>query len=173
MSVLLFASFPAWADPPVTQLTEGNITEFINRTSDMTNQKSKELGGVDAKAYFEKHLHPNARFKSKMSYVIPGFPSKEAELALNKEEFIGSLASGSQNVDNYSNKITIKSIKIASSGKTATVDSEGTEEGMMDVQGEPIPMMGISQCNQILMLSSDGVIQMFNANCQTEIRFKE
>lgn len=171
--LLLLSAVPALAQERVPSLTEDNIKAFINRTTEMTNRKSADLGGAEAKSFFEKHLHPNARFKSKMVYEIPGFPAKQAELALDKGEFIESLAGGSQAIDNYSNKINIKSVKIASSGKSATVDSESMEEGVMHVEGQAVPMLGVSTCNQILMLSDQGVIQMFNANCTTQIRFKE
>lgn len=156
-----------------TALTEDAVKDFIKQSSEITNRKAQDLGGNEAKNFFEAHLHPNARFKSKITYVIPGYPDKEAELALDKQEFIDSLASGSENVDKYSNNIKIKNVKIAASGKSANVETESTEEGQMEVDGEKVPMIGVSKCDQILMLSDQGVIQMFNANCKTEIRFKD
>jgi hypothetical protein len=171
--LLAFTALPALAEDTVTRLTDDNVKAFIDRTTEVTNKKAEDLGGAEAKAYFEAHLHPNARFMSKMTYVIPGYPDKEAELSLDKTQFLDSLAGGSEAVEKYSNKVEVKDVKIASSGKTATVATESVEEGVMDVEGQQVPIVGKSKCNQILMLSDDGIIQMFNANCKTEIGFKE
>ncbi|MCD8563014.1 MAG: hypothetical protein LRY54_02965 [Alphaproteobacteria bacterium] len=163
----------AQAQETYDQLTEDAVKSFVMQTSEITNRNAKDLGDNEAKNYFEAHLHPSARFKSKIVYVIPGYPDKEAEIALNKTEFIDSLAGGSEAVDKYSNEIKIKGVKIAASGKSANVSTESTEEGEMNVEGEKVPMIGVSKCDQIIMLSNEGVIQMFNANCKTEIRFKD
>ncbi|HRQ61993.1 MAG TPA: hypothetical protein PLO23_10880, partial [Alphaproteobacteria bacterium] len=71
------------------------------------------------------------------------------------------------------NQIAVREVKIASSGKSATVKTDSTEEGVMDVEGQQVPILGQSTCDQIIMLSDKAVIQMFNANCTTIIRFKD
>lgn len=172
---LVISLFPltAFSQQTVSSLTEDNIRAFIARTSDVTNHKAADLADDGVKTYLETHLHPSARFKSKLTYEIPGFPSKETELALDKDEFIDSVRQGSQAVAEYSNEITVKEVKIAADGKNATVKTESTEEGMMNVEGQNVPIVGRSSCDQIIMLSDDRVIQMFNANCSTNIQFKD
>jgi hypothetical protein len=169
---LLALAVPAVAQT-ISTLTEENVKTFISRTSDVTNGKAADLAGDDIKTYLETHLHPSARFKSTMTYESPGFPSKEAELVLDKGEFMDSVSAGAQAVEKYSNTITVKEVKIASSGKSATVKTDSTEEGLMSVEGQPVPIIGQSSCDQIIMLSDEGVIQMYNANCKTVITFKE
>lgn len=172
-ALAFFLFTPTAYSQTVTALTEDNVKAFISRTSDVTNNKAEGLDGNGIKTYLQTHLHENARFKSKMTYEIPGFPSKEAELALDKEEFMDTVAAGAQTVDKYSNQIAVREVKIASSGKSATVKTDSTEEGLMAVEGEHVPILGQSTCDQIIMLSDKGVIQMFNANCTTIIRFKD
>lgn len=169
----LAVSSSAFSQETVPSLTEDSIKAFIARTSDVTNHKAADLAGDGVKTYLETHLHPSARFKSKMTYEIPGYPAKETELALDKNEFIDSVGAGAQSVSEYSNTIAVKEVKIASSGKSATVKTESSEEGVMNVEGQNVPILGQSNCDQIIMLSDQGVIQMFNANCKTQIRFKD
>lgn len=169
----MFLICPVLAQETVTQLTDENVRAFIASTTDITNKKAQNLGGDEAKAYFEAHLHPSAHFQSKLTYEIPGYPDKEAEIALDKSEFIDSMAGGSEAVEKYSSKVDVKEVKIATNGKSATVSTESNEEGLMDVEGQQVPIVGRSKCAQILMLSEEGIIQMFNANCKTEIAFKE
>lgn len=171
-AILLLLAGPSAAQT-VSNLTEDNVKAFIARTSDVTNNKAEGLDGPGIQTYLQTHLHESARFKSKMTYEIPGYPAKETELALDKDEFMDTVAAGAEAVAKYSNEITVKEVKIASSGKSATVKTESTEEGLMAVEAEQVPILGQSTCDQIIMLSDEGIIQMFNANCTTVIRFKE
>lgn len=159
----------------VKSLTEDNIKSFVNKTADLTSGKKLEMSSDEIGDYFEEHLHEHARFKSVLKYDIPGFPPQEASMSLDKEEFIDNVKSGAQALSDYKNKIRIKDIKISSDKRKATVQTTGSESGIMPVSSDGktkqhIPVEGASTCQQILMLEK-GTIQMYSANCETKIKF--
>jgi len=70
------------------------------------------------------------------------------------------------------NTVEVTSIDISKDQRKATVLTHGTEQGMMEVQpGQSVPIIGTSNCTQILMLSKNDILQMFNAKCETSIEF--
>lgn len=174
----ILSSGPVAADDEPAQLSEAEIRDFIQETNDVTNGGTSERPVEDIVAFLNTHLHKDARFKSKMVYNIPGYPPKETELALNKQEFIDNVQSGAKTVQDYEHSITVKSVQISSDKRKATVLTNGREEGTMPVQdgnggSQDVPITGYSTCHQIIMLSDQNVIQMFNANCNTEITFED
>jgi len=127
-------------------------------------------------AFLDKHLHKKARFKSTVTYLLPGFPPKETALVLDKDDYIENIKEGIHALRDHHSEITVKSVHIVSNGQQAIVMTEGRESGTMaiPVQGEPdekVPIEGFTNCNQILRLSKKGVIQMYNAVCDTQIEF--
>lgn len=168
----------AWADDAkIKKLTENNVKEFIENTSDLTAGNSKSLSPEKVQTYLEKHLEDKARFKSIMKYKIPGLPVQEAVLNLDKEEFMKSVIEGSEAIEGYENLVEITEIKVASNGKKAFVKTEGTEYASMAIPTktggtEYVPIEGVSECTQIISLNK-GVIQMYSANCITNIEFLE
>ena len=184
-SLLVFAVFvvgilvgmsPANAQQKHKRLNKDIITEFIHKTSDMTSGANLEMSSEDIVEFLEIHLDKKARFKSTMKYNIPGYPAQETSMSLDKEDFIKSIQDGAQSMEDYENEIRIKMIKIAKNGKKATVQTEGFETGIMPVSTDGVttqnvPIEGRSSCNQIISLGKKGVIQMYSAQCTTEITF--
>ena len=114
-------------------------------------------------------------FKSAIKYNVPGFPSQENSMSLDKDQFIDSVLSGQQALQDYESSIDIQSIKISRDKTKATVQTRSTENGVMPIPSESgsaemIPVRGDSSCDQILMLEKK-IIQMYSANCTTEITF--
>lgn len=171
-SVTVLWSQNTHAQSKVDTLTDGNIRFFIEDISKIT---SGNLGQSPERitTFLNRHLHKHARFKSTLKYNIPGFPPQATALALNKDEFIENIEAGSKALDNYQNDVRIVEIKISSDKRKATVFTEGYETGTMNAQGQAIPVQGNSNCHQIVMLSKKGVIQMYNANCETTISFQD
>ena len=81
---------------------------------------------------------------------------------------------GAEKIDGYETIVEIEELKIDSSGKKAFVKTVNTEYAIMPVPTEAgvehVPMEGVSNCRQILSLNR-GVIQMFSANCTTNVMF--
>ena len=170
-------SSPVQAQERVKSLTQKNIKAFIEETTDITANNSKGLSADKIKAYLDKHLEDKARFKSLMRYNIPNMPPQEAELSMDKDGFMKSVSEGAGSVDSYETLVEIKNIKIASNGKKAFVKTSSTEYADMNVPTsdggtESVPVEGVSECTQILSLNK-GVIQMYSANCVTNIEFLE
>lgn len=177
---LLAASFVVapsfvWADD-IGQMTEKNVKAFIENTTEVTSGQG-DLSAEKVKDYLDKHLEEKARFKSVMKYHMPGLPVQEAELILDKEGFMESVSEGAEQIEGYETLVEIDEIKVASNGKKAFVKTKNTEYATMPVptetgDTEDVPMEGFSECTQILSLNS-GVIQMYSANCVTNIHFLE
>ena len=172
-----FISSPSSAGERIDALDESNIKAFIENTTDITTGNSQNLSAKDLHAYLDKHLEDKARFKSVMKYNIPGMPPQEAVLSLDKDGYMDSVTEGAKSVEGYETLIEITEIKVASNGKKAFVKTANTEYANMAIPTETggteeVPIEGVSECTQILSLNS-GVIQMFSANCVTEVNFLE
>lgn len=164
------------AGDDVSTLTKQNVKAFIEETTDITTGNG-ELSAEKINTYLDKHLDKKARFKSVMKYHIPGMPSQEVSFSLGKDEFMQSVRKGAESTQDYETVVEIRDIKIASNGKKAFVKTKNTEYATMAVPtdtggSEAVPMEGVSECMQILSLNK-GIIQMYSANCVTNIQFME
>lgn len=159
----------------VDKLTNNNIREFV---LDLT-QKANEISSLDQSYlmdFYDKHLHPKAFFKSSMNYLIPGYPTQENSVSFNKEKYIESLFQSSASVDDFEAEVTIQNIKISKDKRKATLETMTSENAIMKVPQdggiEYVPMVGYSKCEQILMLSDHNYIQIYSANCSTQMEFE-
>lgn len=178
LSILLFFTgcSSAYAQK-ANQLDEKNIENFIQKTSKIAAGASTDKP-EKVERFLNRHLHDDARFKSVMKFTIPGFPTQESAMTLSKEDFIENIHKGQQALSEYENKVAIMSVKISSDKRKATVETTASESGLMDVVNasgdiEQVPVKGASTCQQILMLSKKNYIQMYQANCKTQIYFEE
>lgn len=172
MGLIITLSHNASAADKIKKLNEDNITKFVEYTSALTNRKNKNISDKEVEKYLERHLHKQGRFISKITYIVPGFAPQDSAISLGKKEFIDTTLQGSEAVEDYDNTIEILSIDISSDKRKATVFTTGTEQGIMEVDaGQAVPIMGKSNCTQILMLSKKDILQMFNARCETQIEF--
>ncbi|MGB4107260.1 MAG: hypothetical protein WBK55_05640 [Alphaproteobacteria bacterium] len=157
------------------KLTEDNIRAFVEKTTVITSGKESAMSGEEIAAYLDAHLHPDARFKSTMRYAIPGFDVQVKIMSVDKEDFIEGINHTASTMDNYESQIIISDIKISKDGRKATLKTKTHESGMMPVADETgkdeVPVEGMSTCTQILMLSKEENIQMYNATCITDIQF--
>jgi hypothetical protein len=174
-----FVAAPALAQQRVSKLNERVVEKFIQKTADITKGKSGEImDPAVIEKYLNDHLHEDARFKTTMTYNIPGYPSQESSLSLNKEDFINSVKEGAGTVQSYDNDIKINSITISNDEKAATVSTTSSETGTIQIGdgtggAQDVPMIGVSNCTQILKLNKKRVLQMYNAVCKTEIQFEQ
>jgi len=174
MALIASPSF-AHAKMKADKLDADNVKEFIEKTTAISNGEYGDLDTRQVEKYLQNHLHDQARFISEMTYVIPGFPPQQSVLSLKKEEFMSHVEQSATSVEDYKNEIEIIDIALSKDKRTATVRTRGTERGAMQVQegALPVSIEGTSKCTQILLLSEDDVIQMFNARCKTRINFTE
>jgi hypothetical protein len=175
LALVLLISPPAFAKK-YKELTEENVRSFVETATAMTTG-NHELEPKEIKKYFEDHLTKDARFKSTIKYVLPGLPEKDAGIALDKEGFIDNIMKGADAFADHESFVEIKDVKIVSSGSQAIVATEGKESGVMVLpiadtgEFERIPVEGYTKCNQIIRLNKKGVIQIYNAVCDTLIEF--
>jgi len=167
--ILMTASTHAMAE----RLTEDNVSDFIQETSRLTAAQYAEDFDKDAvRDYLDKHLHEDARFKSTMSYAIPGHDAQRNAISLDKKKYIESIMDAPKALGGYDIDIEITDIRIAKDGANAIVQTRSREQGTMEVPGAgAVPMEGVSNCNQVLVMSKRDVIQMYSAQCQTDIQF--
>lgn len=157
------------------KLTDSNVRDFVEEATALTSGLSDS--SIDETVYFlDTHLHKKARFKSVISYVLPGFPPQETALSFKKKDYIENIQNSISTIEDHESVVEIQSIQITSDGKQAVVITSGKETGMMQVPlpdntFESVPMEGFTDCNQIIRLSRQGIIQMYNAVCNTTIQF--
>ena len=159
------------------KFTEDTIRAFIEKTTAITSGKESGMSEKEIGKYLDMHLHPDARFKSTMRYAIPGYDAQEKTMSIGKDDFIEGVHQGENAMKDYESETDISDIKISQDGRAATLETTTRESGMMPVEDEgekkELPVEGVSSCTQILMLSDENVIQMYNATCTTEIEFKD
>ncbi len=173
---VVFTSSGVFAQETVSSLTDENVRAFIERTTDITSGRVLYMTDEEIEDYLDHHLDKKGFFRSTIKFNVPGFPSQENTLSLDKKQFIDSVMSGQQALQDYETTIEVRDVQISSSGNRATVKTVGIESGVMPVPTETgtqeyIPVDGQSTCDQILKLKKK-VIQMYSANCTTEITFQ-
>lgn len=156
------------------RLNKQSIEDFINKTTEITAHSS-DLSSKEIQDFLEKHLHKDGLFRSEIRYTIPGFPSQINTLSLDKRQFIEGVLSGYESLNEYDVDVDVKKVKISRDGKKANITTYSKEKGEMPVpdgngRKEMIPVDGHSTCDQVIVLE-DGGIQMYSADCTTEISF--
>lgn len=159
-------------------LTKDTVTAFIEDTSAMTSNENIDRDDAEITTYLTQHIDDKARFKTSITYAIPGMPPQTKALALKKTDYIQQVKKGADAVEHYHSEITVDSVKISKNKKKASVKTTSIESGVMQVPDETgnvkeVPIEGKSKCFQILKLSKQGYIQMYSANCKTTMRFLE
>lgn len=179
-AILMILSTPPQAaasvEDFVTRLTQENIRSFLEEAKAVSTARSLERTPEDISAWLNRHLAPKGSFRSMTKFALPGFPVREVEMKLDKQQFIESVLGGQSLFENYQTSVEIKEMKIASSGRSVTLKTRSTEKGELpwtDGAGksELIPVEGFSDCTQKIVISPANYIQMADADCRTEISF--
>lgn len=163
----------------ITVLTEQNIKDFLRESGEITTGQRPEMMDEDIANYFTNHMSERARLRSRMSYEIPNFPTQESDMELGRNEYINTVINGRYMMENYTANIEIRDLNITGNGKQANFTSIVTEKGNMPFPSDPekpndlemIPIEGISECEQKLVVSYNNFIQMLTADCKTSISF--
>ena len=163
----------------VSQLTEQNILAFMREVSDIATGNKPEMLDDEVGDYLNNHVANAATFESTMNHHIPGFPAKDINLKIGKQEYINSIIKGRYTLQDYSTRIVVEDLAITNGGKRATFTSITDEQGLMPFPKnennpedlELLPIKGQSKCQQTMIVSFNNFIQMADAKCHTEISF--
>jgi hypothetical protein len=173
---VFLGSFPVYAAHETKRLTDNNIREFVMDVTRKANEAKQGYYSHDElSSFFNKHLHPRAFFKSSMRYNIPGYPSQESSLTLDKDEYRDSILKSEDMVSDYDADVKVSFIKISKDKRKATVKTISHENATIQVphsgNNQAVPLTGKSTCDQILMINANDVIQIYSANCKTVMSF--
>lgn len=160
----------------IKKFTDDNISAFIEDTSILTSNQNIDRDLSEIHAYLDRHIDKKARFRTSITYNMPGVPGTEKILSLKKKDYIEQIKKGADAVDHYHSEIEIENIRISKDKKTASLNTVTTESGIMEVPGpegnkEEVAIEGRSECFQVLKIGKKGYIQMYSANCATTMNF--
>jgi len=166
----------AQSDDFITKLTEKNVADFLKETNSVSLGYRDDMAMDDVQKYLNRHLAPKSNFHSKTTFEIPGYPAQETEIEVKKKDYITNILDGKGLISNYQADLEIKKIKIAGTGRSATVTTTSHDSGELpwpDAQGNErmVPIRGVSECEQKLTLSLSNYVQILNASCSTTIKF--
>ena len=158
------------------KFTNDNVREFIQDSTAITSVSNVQLDQRKVEQYLERHIDKDARFKTTITYIVPGMPEQEKTLSLNKQDYIAQVAEGANSVEHYHSDIDVQDVDISKNKKTASATTVSFETGIMEVPNpdgtvDSVPIEGRSECFQVLKLSKKGYIQMYSANCTTRMEF--
>jgi hypothetical protein len=178
--LLTFCAATAFAqmdDDFVLSLDRQRIQAFLEETNKVSLGQRDDMAPEDIAAYLNRHLAEKGKFTSQTTFEIPGYPPQRANMKLDKQGYIDNVMQGQGLISNYTTAIEIKDIKITGLGKAATIKTVSTDSGEMpwpSEQGERklVPISGVSECEQKLIVSVNNYIQMAGAECTTKITFK-
>ncbi len=169
----------------IVALNKQNIEAFLKEVSEITTGQRPDMLHDDVENYFTNHVTNKSTFKSVMKYNIPGFPTQDIDMELDKDQYIKMVLKGLYMLQDYQTEVSIENLKIGSNGKSATFKSRTKEKGRMpwvkdsenkdnsegNQNAEMIPIEGESVCEQKLIISYNNFMQMAKAECSTAISF--
>ena len=159
------------------KMNKAMVKDFIAYTTKITRGAVDRDDISDITDFLKAHIHNDARFKSAMEYVMPGFPAQKNTLKLDKAKYIQNIIDGAGKIGDYDVSVKVKSVKFSKNKRVATVITENTERAMIAVPGrssneeQRVPITGDTTCTQILKVNDDDIVQMYHAKCTTKIMF--
>lgn len=185
-TVFVFANFaqaeeqksetvPVSAPAPqmLTALSREVIEAFYNEAV------AAQMGKIDQTvAFLKKHVHEQAVNKMKIISRVPGAQTASEELTLDKRQLILKTKEGAHSTKVKSLKTKIISVELLEEGRKAKVKdtSYGVSLVRMASPYGGASLMEAEQsmfCDDELVLSGDGVIQILNSQCNIEVSLEE
>jgi hypothetical protein len=157
-----------------TRLSESNVRAFREDIEDIATGK-RSMTPDEMAAYFQDHVSDTASFSNAMHMELPGQPAKDTLQTLNKDQYIQSVVGSVGTTNDYVGTVDIKSVDISSDGKTAMLQTVTKEHGKLSAPGpdgqmSTIPVASEIGCDETLVLSSGGSIQMQSATCRSSMK---
>lgn len=165
-------------DGGIAALTHDNITIFVNDVAAISGGLKTEMDEHNIVEYFIAHMTENGRVKASISYKLAAEGEQERDMDMGRMEYINYVLQGMKAMKKHETKTQIDYIDVADDGLSAHVVTTNYERGMMPSQDSfgdetMIPVLGMSYCEQRLVLAESSVIQMDGAECTTTINFEE
>jgi hypothetical protein len=162
-----------------TNLNKRNIEVFLATINDIATGKNAQMSDQDVVNFFQNHVAEDGVFESTMRYEIPGFPTQDILMILDKESYISSVVKGRYTMRDYNTEITISDLKVKRGKKWAEFTSKSEEKGKIPFPKDPkrpddvelIHVTGTSECSQSMRISDNNFIQMVKADCNTVVSF--
>lgn len=166
-------------------LDRKSVTDFIydiQKTVHSSNRRNAAMPPEDIAAYFNRHIADSALFVSTMRYEMPSYPAQESTMQIDKAAYIDGVLGGTHMMDNYEPKVEIGEITIDRGKRRAQVRTVIHEKGEMpwpdgtaggDGQRNlvPLPVKGVSTCDQTISIGDDRIIRMETAQCYSVLSF--
>jgi hypothetical protein len=162
----------------IKALTDANVSAFILKMADVTDGKDAEKGQLGATEWLMAHLSESGVFATQINYSGEGMPDKPEELSMTRDQYVGHVIEGLKAVGQHETKVTVESVSIDPSKKSASTVTVIRESGVLPVMAEdgtqvPVPVTGISYCEQTVALASENVIQLTGVKCSTTVGIAE
>lgn len=124
--------------------------------------------------YFVNHMTDDADIKTILKYELDDYKG-ETQALFNKQQILGYALSGQRTMSEYKNSSTLKSADISADGRSAKVQIDIHETGLMSINsqsGSPVSVMvqAESQCVHDVVLSWNHFMQLKKADCTTVVR---
>ena len=179
LAMILFSAFIKDAAPPlsVSQLTEANVTSFIEDVSAISGGMKEDMDSFAITTFLMDHISDDSRFSTILKYRIDDGEDEE-QMDMGKMDFISYVLKGQETMDRHESRVDIDYIKITGGGRSAHVVTTTRERGMImafnDFGDEStVPVVGTSYCEQELVLSDKKMIQMKEADCTTYMEISD
>ena len=175
IALILSATFLTTAEKSVNKLTEANVESFLTEVTEVSGGMREDMDSYSVTEYFMKHLAEDSKFVSRIEYALDNEDlNSERTLEMDKLNFISHVLQGMESINKHETAVEIEYIEIADNGRRARVTTTNYERGIMPVadafgEAQMMPVTGTSYCEQELVLNKKNIIQMAQANCNTNI----
>lgn len=162
-------------EPRIRALTTENIKAFLNILQEIGQGQDNLPYDMSAETYLQRHLADNAYYESAMVFNIPGMPPEKTTMKMDKLQYIHSLQKGLSIMHAHETTMKIDKIDIARNKRQATLETTITEKGEIpwgEKNGAPrmVNVIGISECEQNIVIPPINRIQLAKAVCSTKIK---
>ena len=161
---------------PVDRLTESNVTQFVNETTDISSGKRANMDKFGMTSFFMAHIADDGKFTNTISYEMPEVPVQQRVLEMGKTDFISRILQDLHTIERRETAVHVEHVGLNGDKTSAAVLTTTLERGLMSVSDEEsgqsnlVPVSGRSYCEQTIVLNKH-VIQMAGATCTTTISF--
>lgn len=159
-------------------LTESNITAFVNEVATVSAGLNPDMDQHTMVEYMMDRMTEDGQYKTTLNYKIGGSGEQQRELEMNRLELISHALQGQKTMKKHETKTEINKISINPDGRSAAIVITNYERGTMptdDGFGDTamVPVLGMSYCEQKIVLSGKNQLQIDGAQCTTTMQFEE
>ena len=177
LAMILSISFLGGKGASYTELTQSNITEFVNRMTQVSTG-AEDAGGVGAdiltaNQFLQAHIGDNGTFKTTVAYEIPDMNADTKQINLTKKDYIKNVLTGLKAAKPDEAATHIENIEITPDARHAKIVTTSYQRGPMPIETDGgrqvLQVKGISYCEQNLDLVNKNIV-VTDATCSTSVR---